>query len=552
MTTALWTPDIAPPHEWLLPAVLYQERIATFAPWPGLGGRDGQAYERLRDILGDDLYEPVRLGAALDADPDLVRVVRGNLALWRTQLARAHMPAMTAEWVVRSERGPERRDRMRRRVLKLDRAVDRASAAVRSAKEDVETRRRLLDEERNRLSVLREQNRPQHDADRQQRRTHLEPLTTQLDEVTAELQRLPRTDPRRADLDARREQLIGALKTAAAAQPKPRATNESIVIEAQEQIVVKCEAALADARSRLKDHKTELERLRRQLSAAEDRLDEPWICDRRDPRFRWLRADDAAADIPPDLDTLAAGKVRGALFEMLVEEGGFWVHRNSDSGMRSLIGPRPIVALLLETLGQWHALTREGWVAMSAATPAAPAGQQPDRDDLLCKAIQVVLPVPEMPLPAAVEFRRKHEEELRILRSALRLQVPEQAAHEDFLRHLEQTMSEPLEEIRLAVGGRRTPTAKHVRTTIVHGAARLGRETAVGVAAGAVAEPVFGPTISPGGVGAVVFGTVVLANTNALLRAANSRLEAHFARRRMPSHPFKYIYHLQRQALEHA
>lgn len=49
-TVALWAPDIEPPDDWLVPAILYQDKIATFAPEPYLDDRDGRASRRIAKV----------------------------------------------------------------------------------------------------------------------------------------------------------------------------------------------------------------------------------------------------------------------------------------------------------------------------------------------------------------------------------------------------------------------------------------------------------------------------------------------------------------------
>lgn len=80
-TVALWAPDIEPPDDWLVPAILYQDKIATFAPEPYLDDRDGRASRRIERLLGD-LYEPVSLPAAFAQGSHVERELQARVPHW--------------------------------------------------------------------------------------------------------------------------------------------------------------------------------------------------------------------------------------------------------------------------------------------------------------------------------------------------------------------------------------------------------------------------------------------------------------------------------------
>lgn len=70
-STALWQPDMAPPNEWLYPAILYQDRISTIVPDRSYDREETpvalfdslERSERLAGTLGD-LYVPTRLSSS--------------------------------------------------------------------------------------------------------------------------------------------------------------------------------------------------------------------------------------------------------------------------------------------------------------------------------------------------------------------------------------------------------------------------------------------------------------------------------------------------------
>src|ERR1700683_3490892 len=106
-SVALWSPDITPPDDWLIPALLYQERIATFAPLPYLRDVDGREARRLQDLLGD-LYEPVHFVTGDGPDHQSGRMftdlVRAYLPLWLSHVQRIldrEPDLMLRSWVAR-------------------------------------------------------------------------------------------------------------------------------------------------------------------------------------------------------------------------------------------------------------------------------------------------------------------------------------------------------------------------------------------------------------------------------------------------------------------
>jgi hypothetical protein len=582
-TTALWTPDIAPPKRWLLPAVLYQDRISTFAPWPDLEDINGRASEELRRELGDDLYQPLRLAEALHGGEELTEIVRGELALWRAQLAQMHPGPLTWEWI---DRGPDRQRRLVRNQTELEIQISAAQVALAAAKADVEECQRAVGEvqtrhepefaaERARLEAERAAEKARHAASKARRRDELKHLTQPLEEATSQLKQLSRTDPRWAAVAARRDELVAQLKAVAVDQrPTPRSKSSETARQpasAAKIALIEAMSALNTAEAEASSLGLELRRLEGLAGNVRRDIHEPWIGERSAPQWSWLRAEDPSSELPHELDTIAAGKLDSDLFHLLAGEGGFWVHTppdrypsrewigldGSDRGLwrdlrpdrsrrrlRTLIGPRPIVAKLLDLLGQWHALTTPGWVSMSSENGLAPGGLR--EDARLCVALQVVLPVPDVPLSKAVAFRLHHEEELARMRAALQEVVPADVSADDYMDHLRQTMAEPLAEIELALRSSPRLSARRVRTAIVHAAAQHGRETAIGLAAATVAIPVFGNTISAEGVGAVTLGTVALTGTRAIVGGVRGRRRALAAQERMEAHPFRYIYELNR------
>src|SRR5947207_13625802 len=107
---ALWEPDISPPADWLVPAVLYQERISTIAPLGDLSDRDSMQARELRAELGD-LYQPLSM---LDFFPDggeILRLLESRLPLWVSwmdSLADRTGDVFTRRWVQQRSEWPAR------------------------------------------------------------------------------------------------------------------------------------------------------------------------------------------------------------------------------------------------------------------------------------------------------------------------------------------------------------------------------------------------------------------------------------------------------------
>jgi hypothetical protein len=138
---ALWAPEITPPDEWLIPAILYQDRIATFAPHPYLRDTDGQEARRLERLLGE-LYEPLHFDTV--EDPSLCGVLQGRIPLWlkyaQSRLGQAPDPVLS-EWVSRARGWHDR-------LILLHDLYEEAIEELRSA------RRALAEAKANRESVL--------------------------------------------------------------------------------------------------------------------------------------------------------------------------------------------------------------------------------------------------------------------------------------------------------------------------------------------------------------------------------------------------------------
>lgn len=110
--TALWYPTIAPPDNWLIPAILYQDRVSTIVPSPGSDGwgdryrnphvrTDLARVDELAEVMGD-LYVPTQLssvaGHGVRSGAAAKRIYRNVQA--ELEFLSQSEDAFTAEWAI--------------------------------------------------------------------------------------------------------------------------------------------------------------------------------------------------------------------------------------------------------------------------------------------------------------------------------------------------------------------------------------------------------------------------------------------------------------------
>ena len=111
---ALWERDIRPPLAWLVPSVLYQEKISTLAPLTDGPDRDGRETFELKQQLGE-LYVPLSLSQVLHEPVHLealLGLLRSRLPVWNRWIQRRSVRTSdhySWSWLGRSTGWPERR-----------------------------------------------------------------------------------------------------------------------------------------------------------------------------------------------------------------------------------------------------------------------------------------------------------------------------------------------------------------------------------------------------------------------------------------------------------
>lgn len=539
---ALWEPDLTPPDQWLLPSILYQDKISTLTPWPYADDRDSRKARELRDVLGP-LYEPLALtGAFADRyQPELLELLRGRLPAWHSRvdrLARRTDNPYLRRWLQRSRGWPDRPRRMRE-VLQEELAVetavrgrtDQLLQALRECDEQIATREAELAALHDTLSPIVDLERRSigaHLTEALSRRAALvhagrgwgrdvehDQAIRQVDNEIRHLARQPPSVARQRIADCRNELL--------AAQTRRRG----------------CVRDLHVAQQMLRKHRNTVQRVRSYIQT-------PWLDD--DVLDPWLRPSMIDSELPDGLETIGFGKVYGQLFEFLATDAGMWVSQRPGSHSGTLVGPTLVVRDVLGILAEWHCSHTDGFVLMSGErTLHQHLDQEPETvEELVAMAMRWVLPVPDRgSLADALQFRLAHEEELRAVRDALASTLPELTAVDDLIDSvhlLRMSVAEPLAEIQRALNLHRSVSTRHMGQTIVYRSLAGMRNLAGGLAAAAVAAPVVGNTLGGNDLAATIGGGIVLSAAGMATQYAYRSIMRHSLHDKISNSPYRYIY----------
>jgi len=551
VNVALWEPDIRPPLAWLVPSVLYQEKISTLAPFADRLDRDGRVAHELEQELGE-LYAPLSLSNVLyppDELDDLLALLGSKLPVWRRRIKRRSIrPAdhYRVSWLGRSAGWPERRAR-------LAAAVDDATAAEGIACEQVELRAaqlRILDAEVASLTseVTRRRSALQDELAREKadrRPAYAETLRQRSALITPDGRwgRDLDTDSaiRKLDTDLKRIK-----RTFDGAQPRSQDRQNL------DRVCVRLEATSAarkTARKELRSANRKLAEARRRLAKAREVHAVPWCQDSNSEQ--WLRPESLVRELPASLETMGAGKVYGEVFEFLATEAGMWVSQSRPGHyMGTLVGPCEVVDDVISILVEWYCGTHVGWVPMSAATRPR-ENVEPELgtpQELVTLGICWMLPAPaDATLAEALSFRQSHEEELQHVRAAISAAMPELSDIEDLrwaIHDVEMRISEPLAAIERALELERSVDLRKTKQTVLYHAGSGLHNLAANVAAAGVALPVLGNTLSVTGLLATVGGGAALTVTGLVGHQLDSRLALARSRNALQNDPYKYLYEI--------
>lgn len=422
---ALWEPDITPPEDWLLPSILYQDKISTFAPL-SIYDIDGLEVEQLSSALGN-LYEPLSLFHAMTppGQSDLLDYLNQRLPAWlehTEKLFNRTGDECLQAWL-RRVKGWRARELDHKKVVHL------ANSDIEEARERTvayDQHLKFLDANVERLSVEVANTRAAFYAkSRRERKAEYESLAAALNRRAAFGKRTARERRRRPDPER-----DAAIRDINEELNEIKQTLRSIPLSPERQQYEAACTELAATISARKAARGELHVWRRELEDATRRsryIEESWIRPWREERFdHW----------PPNrhsqfLDTIGPGKIYSIVFKFLATEAGMWVSEPADTDMSypgTLVGPKWVISDVLSILAEWYCNNHVGWVPMSSSVrPLERVDREPQTpDELVTLGIRWVLPAPaSASLAEARDFRMAHDEELRLARSMLSAALPD-------------------------------------------------------------------------------------------------------------------------------
>ncbi len=531
--TALWEPDVTPPVDWLAPAILYQDRISTFAPLAGAAGEDNDDAIRLGQLLGSR-YVPFGMGNfwQLEHVEEAAAVLCARLPAWQRsveELAGRTGDDSLRSWLdrVRGWNAKERKrhDALRHAQLRYPRARAAESAA----------RQRVADASQRRNQLLARLNQGRGDVLQRPRCERLAPYGSLPDEHK-QLVRQLRANSDDPELNQRVLQIQEKMRAIASDLP-PRKPEDSARL--RDEIVTATEEfrAASAEHARCRELLKHLERMTtladspKQLGRDSDRVE-----------VKLARTN-------PHMEILGIGKVRGPVFDFLVTEAGCWYVDGTDDYGRpvgylgTIAGPRLVLEEVLEVLAATFCSTTAHWVGVRSRQV------QQDREDLLAIALDTLLPVPKAAhLEELVLFRERHADEFKLLRAHLQRELDryDLATPEDLLREMAFQVAEPLNELVRALELDSKLTLSWVRQQALLKVARGTEGLVKSIGAAALASPLFGSTVDLAGTAAGVVGGAALALT-AVGIGVGGAVWARSQREGQVRGPFAYVYQVGRE-----
>lgn len=558
--TALWEPDVHPPDAWLIPSVLYQDRISTFAPVPSPGNADAAAAQRLGQILGP-LYQPLYLWQAVgseDALP-LLEEIRACMPRWRMQVAALHrrtQEPLLSRWLERTQpglaapAGPQAElHQAVRRSHHVEQNVERLRAEA--AEADLEAGRLEAEVERLRIALA-----PQLAEERERRKApYAEALARRaaLVESPGRWGSDPAKDAAIRDLDDE----LKAISRRLGRQPPPTALVPLVAAKQAAELTARWRH---DAAAALDDGYRASAAASERVAVLRRGVEQPWLTSKDDA---WARQGVASGLWPKGLQSLAAAKLYGSVWDVLVRDCGFWLHaaegvRRDGWGDRrrykhsTLIGPEVIIDDVLSLLASWYCSQRSTWVQMSTLGRPRP-GMQTDAetaDQFVALAIGAALPCPlGVSLQAALEFRLAHEEELAAVRAALAAELPpvgNLADVEEAVQALRLAVAEPLAQVDRALALEGSWSIRSTLQAVVHKGHRGFLNQVRGSTAAGLATPLFGNTLDLASAGAASVGGAGLVVGGLTWHAIRQKRMAAKELAQVGSSPYLYLYDMER------
>ena len=532
-TVALWAPDIEPPDDWLVPAILYQDKIATFAPEPCLDDRDGRASRRIKQVLGD-LYEAVSLPATFANDGYIEHELRARVSSW-IMTARRIDPksdSYIGRWADRAEGFDRRRQDVLRQLNEITSMIQEAQSQEARVAEALKQQQAHMRLEEDRLESMKVVARPSIKAAKLARREELDPLVKQVRVLWQRRRGLDRGSEDYRDVCRILDELRAQIDATRRSEDHPGASE----IRDLEERIRGIGSELRNTTTKLNALRGATERLLRRRERQRSWIDCPWANDRE------FSAGDLW-NLPPELDTIAVGKIYGRVFHFLASSAAMWVAGRRDRPYAgTLVGPRFVIDDIMLIVASHVAADRDDCVlmlseqrrrALSAPTDALAAAA----------AVTWLLPVPQASdLSAVRSFRDQHADELEVLRRYIQKPLSSAATLQDLqdaIRDIQVSCQSAAREISRALELDRHVGLAYIRGSVVSEVGTSVRDTAVAAGLGTI--PVLQTVMDVGNplVGAPA-GLLVTGVTLTALTAINS-IRAWSARRRVPS-PFLYTY----------
>ncbi|MDF3302921.1 DUF6236 family protein [Streptomyces tropicalis] len=539
--TALWEPDVSPPVEWLKPAILYQDKVATFAPEHWEDGADKTAAHRLRTLLGS-IYSPLSLSSALIPD-GLVDVLRGKLPHWRGVLNKWNQKE-NSEWIESWLRRTDHHERASRNssyhaLIRTGQAEDaRLSAEASSLQRQFDRKVSEIGALESQLKDMRRELQPILTAKRERNRLLFAPVMRARNEIIYEMESGPEREAvlRRNDTEieeARRH-----------IEPLPQEDQLIPFYSALDRFTVLARER-HNLRRTLRETKSRLAACRRTTDRARYHLAMPWL--RPESQM-------SLVGLPEHLSTLSVGKIgTGRVFEFLATEAGMWfVPHSGGPWAGTLIGPTNVIRDVLAALAEWHCSQNPDWVLMSTSQRMiyGTSGLLSEEADTSL-VISQLLPVPERgSLEEIVDFRRSHEAELRTVREEIAgmfSDFSDLESLDEVTRQLKDRLKEPLEEIEASLRHRKNLGTRNIARSAAFRALGGVRNIGLGAVTATVAVPVFGETWGIQGAAAGTFGGAVLATGAMAARIVRSAHALQASQTRLHDSPYRYVYQLGRQ-----
>nr|NIL80049.1 hypothetical protein [Rhodococcus kroppenstedtii] len=493
----------------------------------------------MADTLGG-LYEPVSLSSAFQGAELVLGELRSRLPGWIEGAARIdpHGKTYVSRWRHRAKEFYSLRGIKANRLREVDNAIRTLEESTLGIRSQVNGLSGRLDFAEQELEFQKVAAKPANEAAKAARREAVTPL----------MKRMRPLLDRRAILDCHSDefkqvshqidQLRVEIHEAQRASSNPRnPAVQTLVVE-----IGNLRAQLRPLREQLNRLEGEIGRLSRARESLRQWLGRPWGETDNNLGDQGFRSRDLWG-LPPELDTIALGKVYGRVFEFLAGEGRLWVATRPDRPYAgTLVGPRFVIEDVMMILARHVSEQRDNCVLMTGGDRAEAFRRSMGQTGGVA-TVSWLLPSPRTTNLAAVRRSREgHEAELEVLRTHLRSPIESAQTPRDLrdaVRDIEASCRAASREISRALELDQRVGLRHVKGSAIKEIGSTLRDAATAAALGSlpVVSSVFG---SEEAVSGIPSGLVVAGVTLTGMTVLNS-YRAHSARKRIAA-PFLYSY----------